>query len=134
MAGQRQVKVRTPEAAGDDDESAVRTLSPKAQAIALDPDEDGKVVWIKKPGPLAQFRLTEALGQAAQNLTYLQMCAPLLYVTKVDDVDVYPPANKREVEAIVELLGESGLDALMKGVQKHFQSKTEDEAREAIRK
>lgn len=75
---------------------------------------DGRKLTVRKPGVLAQFRLVQAVGpEVASNQTYMQMINPLLYLGKIDDEVVMPPMNLREVEALIQGLGDAGLGAIM---------------------
>ncbi len=102
------------------------TLSPseeliaKASAEQLVEDSTGRVITLRKPGVLAQYRLVELLGKAAENQVYMGMVLPLLYVAAINDDRLPALSNKREVEALIQRLDEAGIEAVMKGVQEHF--------------
>jgi hypothetical protein len=83
-------------------------------------DALGRVIKIKKPGVLAQYRLIEALGDSAQNQTYMGMVLPLIYVTAIDDLAVHQPKSKMQVEALIQQLDEAGIEAVMRHVQETF--------------
>lgn len=77
-------------------------------------DEKGRKIKVRKPGVLAQYRLVEAVGaEAAANQTYMQMINPLIYVAEIDGDPVHLPANKREVEVLIQRLDDEGLTAVM---------------------
>lgn len=77
-------------------------------------DERGRVLSVRKPGPLAQYRILEAVGpETAANTTYMQMVNPLLYLGAIDGDPVHLPTSKREVEALILRLDDDGLGALM---------------------
>lgn len=105
----------------------------QAKAEVTVSDERGRVIKLKKPGVLAQFRLIEALGETAKNEVYMGMVLPLIFVTAIDDDPVYQPASKREVEALIQQLDEDGIAAVMAGVQANF-GKTDPEADKAALK
>lgn len=114
--------------------------SPSAQIIApaltefTVTDSAGRVIKLKKPAVLAQYRLVEALGDSASNSTYMAMALPLLYVISIDEDAVYPPIKKSEVEALIQRLDEHGIEAVMQGVQDNF-SKVDHEAdKKALKK
>ena len=75
---------------------------------------------MRKPGVLAQFQLTDALGDTASNERYMQMCLPLIYVGDIDGQPVYPPKNKVQVEALIQQLDEDGLSAVMMWYIEHI--------------
>lgn len=113
-------KVVVHEEAPADAPAAPAAQSPSADLIqraTLDetlPDRAGRKIKVRKPGPLAQFRIVEAAGpEAAANAAYMQMVNPLIYVYEIDGLPVHLPANKREIEALITQLGEDGLDVLM---------------------
>src|SRR5260363_147111 len=64
-------------------------------------DARHRVIRLKKPGVLAQYRLIELLGESAKNAVYM-------------------PASKAQVEALIQQLDEDGIAAVMQGVQEYF--------------
>jgi hypothetical protein len=91
-------------------------------------DARGRVLTLRKPNVLAQYRLVDMLGQKAENRVYLAMVLPMLYLYAIDG-DVANFANQRELEAIIQKLDEEGLEALNDGIGEHFRSgKPEEEA------
>jgi hypothetical protein len=97
-------------------------------------DERGRVIKLKKPGVLAQFRLIEALGETAKNEVYMGMVLPLIFVTAIDDDLVYQPASKREVEALIQQLDEDGISAVLAGVQANFGKADPEADKAAVKK
>jgi hypothetical protein len=76
--------------------------------------DDGRKIKVRKPGPLAQFRIVQAAGaESAANNTYMQMINPLIYVYEIDGQPVHLPMNPREIEALIARLGDDGLNAVM---------------------
>lgn len=115
--------------------------TPTAQAVktalreAIVEDARGRVITLRKPPVLAQFQLVEALGpKTAQNNTYVSMCLPLLFVTQIDDVPVYLPNSKAEMEALIQLLDEDGIGAVIQGVQDNFEVQNSDEVAASVKK
>ena len=102
------------------------TLSPseeliaKASAEQVVEDSTGRIITLRKPGVLAQYRLVEMLGETAKNQVYMGMVLPLLYVSAINDDKLPALSTKREVEALIQRLDEAGIEAIMKGVQEHF--------------
>lgn len=92
----------------------------KALAVTEITDERGRVITLKKPGVLAQYRLIEILGDSAKNEVYMGMVLPLIFVSAIDGDAVAMPTNKREVEALIQRLDEEGVAAVVNGVQEHF--------------
>lgn len=84
---------------------------------------NGKRIKIKRPNVLAQYRLVEALGDAAESRVYLRMCLPLLWVGEIDGAEVRTPSSKREVEGLITRLDEAGIAAVTEAIEEHFSSK-----------
>lgn len=97
-------------------------------------DSQGRVIKIKKPGVLSQYRLIEALGDSAQNQTYMAMVLPLIYVTAIDDLAVHQPKSKMQVEAIIQQLDEHGIEAVMRHVQETFGKNDPEADKDALKK
>lgn len=97
-------------------------------------DAMGRTITLKKPGVLAQYRLIEILGESARNEVYMGMVLPLIYVAGMDGDAVMQPSSKREVEALIQRLDESGIAAVMQGVQDNFGASTPDEDKEKLKK
>lgn len=92
----------------------------KATAEVTVTDARGRVITLKKPGVLAQYRLVEALGDSAKNDVYMGMVAPLIFVSAIDGDPVYQPSKKSEVEALIQQLDEDGLTAVMEKAREAF--------------
>lgn len=84
-------------------------------------DGMGRKIHLRKPGVLAQYRLVEMLGDhAASNDRYMGMVAPLMYISQIDDDDAITITTKTELEALIQRLGEEGLDAVMAKVKEVY--------------
>ncbi|HCA26553.1 MAG TPA: hypothetical protein DEP05_02740 [Betaproteobacteria bacterium] len=116
------------------------TLNPSEQIIAqanteaVVDDENGRRITLKKPGVLAQYRLIEALGDAAKNDVYMGMVLPLIFVAAIDGDPVFQPASKREIEALIQRLDEAGVSAVMNGVSAHFGESDAEADQAALKK
>lgn len=97
-------------------------------------DSRGRVLKLRKPGMLAQYRLVAMLGKSADSETYLNMCMPLIYLYSIDDDSNVPCDTVRQMEALIQRLGDSGISALMKCVQENYGEVNPDEAKEEIKK
>lgn len=86
-------------------------------------DARGRRIVLRKPSTLAEFRFVEMLGANASNERYFAMALPILFVVKIDDEDVLPPARKSELEALIKLLDEDGLTAIQECLKEHFGEK-----------
>jgi hypothetical protein len=89
----------------------------KAEVVVTDPK--GRVVVLRKPGVLAQYRLVDMLGNSASNQAYMGMVMPLTYVGSIDGDDV-SIGTRRELEALIVRLDEDGIFAIATAVQKNF--------------
>ena len=90
----------------------------KASEIIEVVDSNGRKILLRKPAVLAQFRIVEAVGpETAANATYMQMIMPLIYVMQVGEDAVEFPKKKSQVEALIQQLGDEGVDAVFKKVR-----------------
>lgn len=97
-------------------------------------DAKGRVIVLKKPGVLAQYRLIEILADSAKNEVYMGMVLPLIYVSAMEGDPVMQPSSKREVEALIQRLDEEGIAAVMEGVQANFGRSDPDADKESLKK
>lgn len=115
------------------------TLNPTQQLVAeanadhTVTDARDRVITLRKPGVLAQFRLIEALGESAKNTTYVNMVLPLLFVAAVDGDAVPPFTSKMQVEALIQRLDDAGLEAVMNGVERNFGKPDAERDKEALK-
>lgn len=116
------------------------TLKP-AQEVLIKANEEsfvvdslGRTIKLKKPGVLAQYRLIEALGDTAQNQTYMAMVMPLIYVAAVDDLAVNQPKSKMQIEALIQQLDEAGIQAIMEHVTKTYGNSDPEKDKEDLKK
>jgi hypothetical protein len=98
-------------------------------------DARGRVITLKKPGVLAQYRLVEAMGsEAARNEVYMGMVLPIIFVTSIDGLHVPSPTNKAQIEGLIVRLDDDGIAAVAAGVQEHFGAQDPEADREALKK
>ena len=83
-------------------------------------DSTGRVLQLKKPNALAQFRLADALGASAENRVVLGMSIPLTYLSAIDGETIMQPKTKLQIEALIQRLDDAGLHALNEGAEKFF--------------
>lgn len=95
---------------------------------------DGKKIVVKHPGVLAQYRLVAALGALADNRTYLAMTLPLIYVVGIDGEPVLQPNTRREIEGLIQRLGEDGMGAVVAAIAEHFTTSSDAEVIDAAKK
>lgn len=76
-------------------------------------DGRGRSIKIRKLSALDMLRLLKAAGPAlAQNQPWLSMSMLAVAVTEIDGVPVPTPATEAQIEALVDRLGEDGLEAI----------------------
>lgn len=105
----------------------------KAAAAYQITDARGRVITLKKPPVLNQFRLIEMLGDTASNTAYVSMVLPLIFVAEIDGE---PPvvSTKLQLEALIQRLDQDGINAILKGVQENFGQTDPEADREALKK
>lgn len=101
-------------------------LVDKAKAEVETTDARGRVMVLRKPGMLAQYRLVEMLGDSAANQTYMAMVLPLLYLASIDGRPIVL-SSKRELDALIAQLEEEGIEALMRAMEGNFGAPSPDE-------
>lgn len=99
------------------------------------PDARGRKITIRKLGPVERMRLARLVGpEGAKNETYMGYATLAFTVTDIDGEKVFPPLNEREIEVIVGLLDDDGLEAVGNGYIDHFGLKPTTEAdRDALK-
>lgn len=97
------------------------TLRPSEEIIQAANEVDTIVVGamtigLKKPGILAQYRIVEVVGDSAKNQVYMGMINPILWVNEIDGEYQPMPGTKRELEALIQRLGEDGVVAIAENI------------------
>jgi hypothetical protein len=80
-------------------------------------------IGLKRPGILSQYRIVEVVGESAKNEVYMGMINPILWVHEVNGEHQPAPSTKRELEALIQLLGEEGVVAIADHITLHLPSK-----------
>jgi len=106
----------------------------KAAASVWVTDSSGRVIVLKKPGILAQYRIVEVAGDSAKNDVYMRMILPLIYVTEIDGDPISQPANKLQLEALIQRLDEHGVEAVLAGAVANFGESNPDADKAAVKK
>lgn len=92
-------------------------IAEAAAGNATAQDELGRVLTIRRPGPVDRLRMFKALGpELAQNTTYLGMAMLAASVTAIDDIPVPMPGNELQLEALVQKLGDAGFAAIARAL------------------
>ncbi len=110
-----------------------QVLAEAASTVSIR-DAQGRVIVLKKPGILAQYRIIEVAGESSKNEVYMRMVLPLIYVTELDGIPISQPANKLQLESLIQRLDESGVEAVMKGVGENFGSVDPEGDKSAVKK
>ena len=90
-----------------------------------------RVILLRKPNPLSQYRIVEAVGNSAENRVYMAMVLPLIYVASIDGLPVVMINNKQQLEALIQRLDEDGISAVATAVQENFGSSSDQETEKA---
>lgn len=106
----------------------------QAQAEASVTDARGREIVLRKPGVLAQYRFIDILGESAKNSVYVSMTLPLIFVYSIGGDVVSFPGKRSQIDALIQLLDEDGLDALNKGIEKHFGASDPEADKESLKK
>lgn len=92
----------------------------KAKKTAVVVDDLNRTLAVKFLSPLDRMRLARVLGpDGAKNDVYMGYAALAYAVTKIDDEDVVS-TTLREIEFLVERLGDEGLEAVGKCYNDNF--------------
>ncbi|WP_287496911.1 hypothetical protein [Pandoraea sp. CB10b_02] len=83
-------------------------------------DALGRIIRLKKPGPLANLDFAKAAGSDRLNVLYLAEVAHLKFVAAIDDQPVATPSTEGELRALYMRLGDEGNECAMRGVAEHF--------------
>ncbi|WP_458763567.1 hypothetical protein [Cupriavidus basilensis] len=97
-------------------------------------DARGRVIILRKPGPLNKLRFFEAMGESSSNPLWAGVVVQLMYVASIDGDAVLTPSTKREIEALYQRLDEDGLDAIGKALPGNFGLSGGEVDEEAVKK
>lgn len=98
------------------------------------PDANGRVWTVKKMGALDRLRLFKVLGpDLSENRMFMGTCALAACVVACDGEDVGQPTSVLKLEALVDRLGDEGLEVVGKAIAEHFGSKDEDDTVESAK-
>jgi hypothetical protein len=97
-------------------------------------DALGRIIKLKKPNIVAQYRFVAAMGDALDNTRFYAMSFPVLFVKSIDDVPVTMPTSQAEFYGILDRLKEEGVAAVMKCIEENFMPQDESEAKNNLKK
>ena len=90
-------------------------------------DAQGRVISIKKLGALDRLKMFEVVGaDNARNEAYLGYAALAFHVTAIDGAAEGRPANRLQLEGLVQRLGDDGLEAIGQALQDVMQPQEAD--------
>jgi len=76
-------------------------------------DKAGRVIALRRLGVVEQLRLFKVLGpELAENRAYVGLARVAAAVAAVDGIPVPFPAGEAGIEAVLERLGEDGVEAV----------------------
>ncbi len=97
-------------------------------------DQLGRVIELRKPSVLDQYRIVEILGgELSSNQVYMGMIIPLLFVYSIDGITVVF-SKKTELEGLIKRLDEEGINLVVKAVNENFNISNFEEEKEKIKK
>ena len=111
----------------------VASAAPEAPKDVTVTDGRGRVIGISKPPFDAQFDLVEAVGQSAENKTYMGMVSLLTWVKSIDGDPVSMPTTKLQIRALLRRLGEDGYTAVANGIVENFLGVDTDALQAAVK-
>ena len=114
MSKTAKARVRT--SGEDSNAEAVNTASEdvikKAAKTKTVISADGLTLVVRRLGPLQRMKLADVVGpMSAQNPAYIGTAAIAASIVSIDGEPIPFPANKRELEAIVQRLDDDGISA-----------------------
>ena len=95
-------------------QSIVRAANQPATLTAA----DGRSIAVKRLNPLDRLKLFEVVGaENSRNEQYVGYAALAFLVTAIDGEPVARPANRIQLEALVQRLDDAGMDAVAAHLQ-----------------
>ena len=92
-------------------------------------DAQGRALGVRKLGALDRLKMFEVVGpDNARNEAYLGYAALAFHVTSIDGEAVGRPANRMQLEALVQRLGDDGLEAVGSALQSAMAQETDPDA------
>lgn len=104
--------------------SNVKTSAPDTEEAATKPasahpensvtDSRGRLLVIEEPDIVAESRIIRALGDAAQNASYLTAYVmPAVMVSSIDGEPCAQPKTALEIEGAIKRVGREGITAVL---------------------
>ena len=116
-----------------DDTPTQAVVRAAAATVQTDPDALGRTWTVRKMSALDRLRLFKVLGDLAENRMYMGTCALAACVTACDGESVGALTSVLKLEALVDRLGDEGLEVVGKAISEHFGAKSDDEVVESAK-
>lgn len=97
-------------------------------------DSTGRVIKLRKPGPIAKLRFIEAMGESSTNPLWVGIVSQLMYVVAINGEPIATPRTKAEIEALYQRLDDHGLEAVSKELPGKFGIGGGEVSDEAVKK
>lgn len=104
-----------------------------AASVNTDPDALGRIWTVKKMSALDRLRLFKVLGDLAENRMYMGTCALAACVTACDGDAIGALTSVLKIEALVDRLGDDGLEVVGKAIADNFGVKDDAEVVESAK-
>ncbi|MDA8231701.1 MAG: hypothetical protein M0006_10215 [Magnetospirillum sp.] len=109
------------------------TIIQAANAVATVTDATGRSISIKRMNALDRLRMFEAVGsENVKNEAYLGYATLAFHVASIDGDSILKPANKLQLEGLIQRLGDDGLSAVALGIGEHFTAGTSGDFKDAV--
>ena len=99
----------------------------------MEQDSLGRNITLKKPTPFQKFDLARILGDNATNQAYYGQCFILMHVVKIDEDDCFFETAS-EMKALIQQLGDEGMEKSTEMFVKHFNKEPSAGAKEQVKK
>lgn len=104
-------------------ETPSESIVKAANQAVIVTDAKGRALGVRKMPLLDRMRMFEAIGpENSKNEAYVGYAALACSVVSIDDEAVARPANKLQLEAVVQRLGDEGIEA----VAGHFAAEVQE--------
>lgn len=81
-------------------------------------DALGRAIGIRRLAPVERLRMLKLIG--GQNEHYMGMASLAFLVVGIDADPIAKPANDLQLEALIQRLGDDGIEAVANGALQHF--------------
>ena len=104
-----------------------QTIVKAANQLQTKTDAGGRTIGIRRMQALDRLKMFEVVGaENAKNEAYLGYAALAFHVCSIDGEAVSRPSNKIQLEALIQRLGDDGLNAVGEAVEEMFAPKADE--------